>query len=179
MKPQVLDLSSEIFKDFLEKMDAAITVAMNQLLEKKLYSGTINGKIKDTKETVTFEIPDKYNFKYQYDKSNGKFEVNGQSYSYWYGGYSDIFTVKGNLEVSGSNLTMKLNDIAVSSLPISLDKFVIEISSKASMPKLKGSEFRIDEADKDDLNDEFKEISSELMSALSESGLLNSIKDLF
>ena len=67
----------------------------------------------------------------------------------------------------------------VNSLPISLDKFVIEISSKASMPKLKGSEFRIDEADKDDLNDEFKEISSELMSALSESGLLNSIKDLF
>lgn len=61
MKPQVLDLSSEIFKDFLEKMDAAITVAMNQLLEKKLYSGTINGKIKITlMETTDKETGEKY-----------------------------------------------------------------------------------------------------------------------
>ena len=48
MKPQVLDLNSEVFVEFLEKLNAALTVAMNQLLEKKLMAGTVSGKIKIT-----------------------------------------------------------------------------------------------------------------------------------
>ena len=88
------------------------------------------------------------------------------------------FSVGDTVKVS-SKVTMKVSSITVKETPIELDKFVIELSNKASMPKIKGDEFRIDTADKDDLEDELKDLSSELSGALSNSSLLNTFKNLF
>jgi len=54
MKPQLLSLECEIFDDFREKLDKAITVAMRNMVNKGLMAGTVTGKIKiELDEQVT------------------------------------------------------------------------------------------------------------------------------
>lgn len=45
MKPQSLDLESEVFDEFRANLDAAIRMTVAQLVQKDLTAGTINTKI--------------------------------------------------------------------------------------------------------------------------------------
>ena len=54
MKPQALNLESEIFDDFREKLDRAITVAIRNMVSKGILTGSVTGKIRiELRETVT------------------------------------------------------------------------------------------------------------------------------
>lgn len=55
MKPQVLNLESEIFDDFRKKLDMAINTALRNMVDKKVYGGTVTGKIKIELYTVIME----------------------------------------------------------------------------------------------------------------------------
>lgn len=55
MKPQALNLESEIFDDFREKLDRAITVAMRNMVSKGIMTGSVTGKIKIELDTEIME----------------------------------------------------------------------------------------------------------------------------
>ena len=142
-----------------------------------------SGKIKDDKETMSIEVPEEFSMSYSYDKKSGKLEVNLQQYSYWYGGFSDLFTLKGTLECSRSSATLSVKEVSAAGTTIPVDKLEITISTKADMESMKGTEFSIDKADASDLKEEFNDIYEALYDAISESetlkGLIGSLGDLF
>ena len=175
----------------LENKDDKITAEFNggdyRTQEINVYSGKksddkqilkVSGKVRDSKETVNIEIPNSYALEYSYDKSSGKFSVSVQQYSYWSDNFQDIGTVKGKLDISGSKVSTQITSIDVNGSTIKLDDLTVEISSKASMPKMKGTEFRIDEADKDDIEDEIKELTGELTDAIYDSNLKDLVNNL-
>ena len=55
MKPQELNLECELFNDFREAMDNAIRIAMLNMMQKGLNSGTITGKLDITLRTNVSE----------------------------------------------------------------------------------------------------------------------------
>ncbi|MBR5968214.1 MAG: hypothetical protein IK001_06415 [Lachnospiraceae bacterium] len=148
---------------------------------KLLMKGT--GKTSGDKESMTIEIPEEFSFSYSYDKKSGKFEVSAQQYSYWYGGMSDVFSVKGTLECSKSTVTLTVKELNVSGTTIPVDKLEITFSSKDNMETMKGTEFSVDKADEDDLKDELMELYEAVSDALDESetlkDLISSLKYMF
>ena len=54
MKPQEWNFESEIFDDFREKLDLALKAVMRNMMEKKVFCGTVTGKIGiEIKQTTT------------------------------------------------------------------------------------------------------------------------------
>ena len=139
----------------------------------------ISSKLRDSKETVNIEIPNSVAAEYSYDKSSGKFSVTVKQYDRWSESFKEFGTLKGKLEISSSKLGFHITGVDVMGSNIDLGDIGIEISTKVSMPKMKGTEFRIDQADKDDIEDEFKDLSDELKDAIYDSDLMNTINNLF
>ncbi|MCR5324697.1 MAG: hypothetical protein K6E85_15680 [Lachnospiraceae bacterium] len=174
-----------------DKSDNKFTAEFNggdyRMQEINVYSGKksddqqimkISGKLRDTKETVTIEIPNTYSLEYSYDKSSGKFSVSLQQYSYWSDKFEEKGSLKGKLDISGSKFAFQITNIDVNGSSIEFDDLSMEILSKASMPKMKGTEFRIDEADKSDIEDEIKDLTGELTDAIYDSDLKDMINSL-
>ncbi|MBQ3913709.1 MAG: hypothetical protein II694_12105 [Lachnospiraceae bacterium] len=136
---------------------------------------TASGKIKDNKETMTIEVPEQYSMNYSYDKKSGKLEVALQQYSYWYGGFSDLFTMKGTLECSRSSATLSVKEVSAAGTTIPVDKLEITVSTKDDMQSMKGTEFSIDKADEADLKEEFNDIYEALYDAMMESDTLKEL----
>ena len=85
MKPQALSLESEIFADFRDKLDKAITIALRNMVNKGITGGSVTGKIKiglDTDTTEDGEIIYKPTIKPEIDikiAEKGKIECGTQS----------------------------------------------------------------------------------------------------
>lgn len=173
------------------KSDDKITAEFNggdyRMQEINVYSGKksddkpilkISGKVRDSKETVIMEIPNSFAAEYSYDKSSGKFSVTLKQYDGWNDNFKEFGTLKGKLEMGSSKIALHISSIDVQGTTIDLGDIGIEISTKVSMPKMKGTEFRIDEADKEDIEDEIKDLSDELKDAIYESDLMNILGNL-
>ncbi|MCR5330571.1 MAG: hypothetical protein K6E62_05200 [Lachnospiraceae bacterium] len=173
------------------KSDDKITAEFNggdyRMQEINVYSGKknddksimkISGKVRDSKETVTIEIPNSMAAEYSYDKSSGKFSATVKQYDRWNDSFKEFGTVKGNLEMSSSKIAVHITGVEVMGANIDLGDIGVEISTKVSMPRMKGSEFRIDKADKEDIEDEIKDLSDEIKDAIKESDLMGTLNTL-
>ena len=142
-----------------------------------------SGKTNGDKETMTIEVPEEYSMSYSYDKKSGKFEISAQQYSYWYGGMSDVFSVKGTLECSKSSVSLTVKELNVSGTTIPVDKLQMTFSSKDDMKSMKGTEFKVDKADESDLKEEITELTESLYEVIMESetlsNLISSLGNLF
>ena len=139
----------------------------------------IKGSRSDSKETVSIEIPNAGKFEYKYTFDSGKLEFTAYKDNYWSDGYEEVFSLKCNLETSGSSIAVTLSQITVDGTKVDLHDTKISFSSSSSMPKMKGSELDITKADEDDLEEEFEDLEYELKDALlSNSDLLRMFQNL-
>ncbi len=133
-----------------------------------------SGKTKDDKESYKITVPEKYELEFTFDKSSNKFEATASQYSYWSGGFSELLKVKGTLKCSRSEINLTTKSVAFGGV-IQLDKVEMILSAKASLQNLKGKEFNVNEAEKDELNDEITAIGEAYAEALKGSELYDLI----
>ncbi len=132
----------------------------------------IKGSRTDSKETMSFifERYEKVEYKYNFD--SGKVEVA------FYEDYEDSepeVTVDFKVETGSSSFALTLGKIKSGRNTIDLSDYNlrVEVSSKGSIAKTKGTEVDVLKSDPDDLKDEFNDLKDELMDAISGTDLMS------